>query len=117
MRQKWYSYDLCATRREALRVEARNRLVKAIERTTVPSINGIFLKRGVDLRASLEEKSLDCSQHTKWTAFVNRAGTLCHMVPREGDMHVRIPLYFSTLSLTDPKLKSMLWSHVEGRLR
>jgi len=117
MRARWYDESTCYTRREAMRREARARLEKAIGLTSTPTINGIHLKRGCDLRASLEEKALDCSTFAKWTAFVNRAGTLCHLVPKEGDIHIRIPLYYSTLSLTDNKLKAMLWSHLEGRVR
>jgi hypothetical protein len=86
-------------------------------KATVTSVAGIYLERGVDLRATLEEKGVCVSSHAKWTAFVNRAGTLVHMVPREGDFHIRIPLYYSTRCMSDIRLQSMLWSHIEGRIK
>jgi hypothetical protein len=116
-RERWANPTVLSNKREALRLQARALIVKAVSNVSPTLISGIHLDRGCDLRASLEEKAACVHAFTKWTAFVNRAGTLCHMVPKEGDLHIRIPLFYSTRSLSDARLKAMLWSHVEGRVK
>ena len=69
---------------------------------------GVFIRRGYDLRGPLEEKVIDCSNYAKWTAFVNVAHTLVHLVPREGDFHVRIPLYATLKNFTDANLAKVI---------
>jgi hypothetical protein len=116
-RQRWSAKTHTDGKREALRKSARDLIVKTIASTDeVITVRGISLQRGVDLRASLEEKALFVSPHTNWTAYVNNAGTLCHMVPKEGDMHLRIPLYYSTNILSDGRLLAMLHKHVGHRI-
>jgi hypothetical protein len=39
------------------------------------------------------------------------------MVPMEGDLHIRIPFYYSTNCLSDGRLLSMLWKHVGDRVQ
>ena len=73
--------------------------------------------RECDLRATLEEKALSCNEYTDWTAFVNRAGTLVHIVPKEGDFHTRHPLYFSTRKMSDKAIERMVQQITLGRLR
>jgi hypothetical protein len=115
--------NLVTSRREALRAQARQLINKTIDRTPDDVSNilnassgGFRVLRGVDLRAPLEEKANDCFQHTKWTAFVNKAGTLIHVLPKAGDFHVRIPMFYSTNGLSDLRIEAMLASHLEGRL-
>ena len=116
-RKRWHDKPMCEQQKHNLRAVARQRITKAADpKAALKSIVGIHLIRGVDLRATLEEKALSAHQHCKWTAFINRAGTLCHFVPREGDLHARVPLYFSTLGLSDKRLEGLLWSIIEGRL-
>jgi hypothetical protein len=76
-----------------------------------------FVVRDCDLRATLPEKALSCHQHTKWTAFVNKAGTLIHLVPREGDFHNRIPLYSSVQHCNDKHIEYLMAQYAEGRLQ
>ena len=115
-RTRWHDTDQVANKRDNLRAEARRRILKAADpKAALASVVGIHLVRGVDLRATLEEKALSVHQHCKWTAFVNKAGTLCHFVPREGDLHARVPLFFSTHCLSDKRLEGMLWNIIEGR--
>lgn len=116
-RTRWHTNEATDKKRHNLRTEARKRILKAADpKIATTKVVGIHLIRGVDLRATLEEKALSAHSLAKWTAFVNKAGTLCHFVPREGDLHARVPLYFSTLGLSDKRLESMLWDIIEGRL-
>jgi hypothetical protein len=112
--------SVVVSKRELLHAQARQLINKTIDRTPDNVINlahGFHIVRGVDLRAPLEEKANDCFQHSKWTAFVNKAGTLIHVLPKAGDFHVRIPMYYSTNGLSDLRIEAMLASHLEGRLQ
>jgi len=115
-RKRWHTKDICDEERFKLRAEARKRITTAADpNANTMSWSGLSLVRGVDLRATLEEKALSVCEHTKWTAFVNKAGTLCHFVPREGDLHTRAPLYFSTNGLSDKRLEGLLYNIIAGR--
>ena len=109
------------SKRELLRAQARMLINEAVGRTPddvahISTAHGFHVVRSVDLRAPLEEKASDCHKFTKWTAFVNKAGTLIHVLPKEGDFHVRIPMFYSTNGLSDLRSEAMLASHLEGRL-
>ena len=110
------------TKRELLRAQARMLINEAVGRTpdevagASRDTDGFFIIRGVDLRAPLEEKASDCHKFTKWTVFVNKAGTLIHVLPKAGDFHVRIPMFYSTSGLSNARIEAMLSSHLEGRL-
>lgn len=116
-RKRWASYSATDKRRNELRAQARARIEKMVDLKDVPKIVGLHVIRGLDLRATLEEKSVSVHALAKWTAFVNRAGTLAHILPREGDFHIRLPLYYSTITMSDQRLAALLWDHVEGRLK
>lgn len=76
----------------------------------------VHIIRGYDLRHSVTEKSIDTHKITKWTAFVNNAHTLCHVVARDGDLIVRIPLYFSLKGASDSFLEQVICGKVIGLL-
>jgi len=78
--------------------------------------NSIFVRRDYDLRACLEEKATACHVYASWTAFVNRAGTLVHVLPQEGDWHIRIPLYFSAKNSTDKHIEKLILAKLAGRV-
>jgi hypothetical protein len=118
-RTPWCNKETVVSKREILRAQARLLISKTAERTVRDIINeptGYQVVRGVDLRAPLEEKASECCEFTKWTAFINKAGTLIHVLPKAGDFHVRIPMFYSTNGLSVLRLEAMLASHLEGRL-
>lgn len=51
---------------------------------------GIALKFPVDLRDSLENKIKECAPMTKWTALLNNAGTLCHVISPDSEILIRV---------------------------
>lgn len=51
---------------------------------------GIMLKFPYSLRASLRMKQEDASPKARWTAFMNNAGTLCHVIHPEAELLLRI---------------------------
>lgn len=76
----------------------------------------IGIVRPYDLRGTLESKSLDTLTHTGWTAFVNNRGTLVHILPREGDFHIRIPLYHNMKGCSNQYMDRFLKKVLGGRL-
>lgn len=63
---------------------------ETIETAPAPGRNGIALKFPVDLRDSLENKIKDCFPMSKWTAFLNNSGTLCHVVSPDSEILIRV---------------------------
>lgn len=53
-------------------------------------LKGLTLVFPHDLRASMDMKCVEASKKTAWTAFVNNAGNLCHVVCPEGWIMVRV---------------------------
>lgn len=115
MRKRNHSEKHIHALRELLKQTAKERF---IDPTPRPDRRvSVHVIRGVDLRATLEEKAIDCNHYADWTAFVNRTGTLVHVLPKEGDFHVRIPLYFSTANCTDYYVERLIQTTINGRLR
>jgi hypothetical protein len=118
-RTPWCNKEAVVSKREVLRAQARL-MINSTQARTLSSIIDVptsyQIVRGVDLRAPLEEKASECCKHTKWTAFINKAGTLIHVLPQAGDFHVRIPMFYSTNGLSVLRLEALLASHLEGRL-
>ena len=53
----------------------------------------MVVKFPCDLRASIAMKVQEASRLSTWTAFVNNAGTLVHIVNQEEEILVRYSLY------------------------
>lgn len=51
---------------------------------------GITIKIPYDLNVSPKQKFDDCDPAVQWTAFINQAGTVCHVVCPELMMTVRL---------------------------
>ena len=115
-RKRWYDDEQIHSRRIRMRSLARDRIEKTAAKTITTAVSGIHLVRDCDLRATLEEKALGCNAFAKWTAFLNKRGTLVHLVPKDGDLHMRIPLYFSVAHLSDRRVQHLIWGIVEGRI-
>lgn len=52
--------------------------------------HGLSLEFPYDLRRSMDMKIKDSSDWAKWTAFVNNAGTLCHVICPEAEILIRL---------------------------
>lgn len=117
-RKRWHNDTTIQARRISLREKALTLIREASDpnQSKTKPVVGLHLVRDCDLRATLEEKSLSVHQLTKWTAFLNKRGTLVHLLPKEGDLHMRIPLYFSVAGLSDRRIERLLWDIVEGRI-
>ena len=76
----------------------------------------ITIKYPCDLRASLRMKQEECYPGT-WTAFINNAGTLVHMLYDGDDMLIRLPFKHSMKHLSLPKMRENVISKVTKRLR
>lgn len=74
---------------------------------------GISISFPYDLRESLEMKSKNCSIWHKWTAFLNNAGTLCHVIGADAEILVRLKFSYPIKHLSTTKQLEM----IKGRLR
>ena len=54
------------------------------------SKSGLSLSFPCDLRQSIGQKIPLCSPYFRWTAFVNNAGTLCHVISPESGILIRL---------------------------
>lgn len=120
-RSKWHEDHRLAEVRETLRRKARNRIdgVAGLSDSEANRITRVSLHvfRDCDLRATLEEKSASCNKFSAWTAFVNKAGTLIHVVPKDGDMHIRIPIFYSVANRSTSHIERIIGSYLTGRLK
>jgi hypothetical protein len=67
--------------------------VKELAKAILPgSPVRLAVKFPVDLRMSIDMKLKECSPFAPWTAFINNAGTLAHVMHREDDLLVRLPI-------------------------
>ena len=99
---------------KSMKAEAKRKL-SLIDQEVYWQIS-VHIVRECDLRATLQEKAFCCNEHTKWTAFVNRAGTLIHVLPLDGDFHIRIPLYYSIKNESDSQIERLVKEYAQGRL-
>jgi hypothetical protein len=121
-RSKWHEPHRLAEVKTELKKRAKNRMVNAkglslgaAEKLKASVSLHIF--RDCDLRATLEEKSISCNKFSAWTAFINKKGNLVHIVPRDGDFHVRVPLYYSLANASTSQIERVLASTIYGRLK
>lgn len=74
---------------------------------------GVALRFPYDLRASLEMKSFDASSKTRWTAFVNNAGTLAHVVCPDADILIRIHFGYPIKHLSAWQMRTAIIARIE----
>ena len=72
-------------------MDAQTEKIQKPKLALLKSTSGIDVIFPYDLRASLDEK---CSGLTsRWTAYVNNSGTLCHVVSKTEQILVRVKFY------------------------
>lgn len=74
----------------------------------------LLVKFPVDLRLSLDVKMNVASTRHTWTALVNNAGTLAHIVCPEGDFLIRLKFY-TPLKSASPKYMASVITARLGR--
>ncbi len=119
-RKRWHSDGKLDRLKDELRKKMKANMTglnEDLPSKRIRQATSIHVVRECDLRATLEEKALSTHDFAAWTAFVNRAGTLVHVVPKEGDFHIRIPLYFSVRHMSDVAVERLLQGIALGRLR
>lgn len=75
---------------------------------------GISLTFPVDLRQSMKMKKEICSAWHKWTAFLNNAGTMCHVISPDGDILARITFTYPIKHLSPAKQLEMIIGKVKN---
>lgn len=74
---------------------------------------GLGFKFPYNLNGKLAEKIADCHPVYKWTAFLNNAGNLCHVVNAEDpDMIIRVKFHYSIKHLSRMKQMISIWHRV-----
>ena len=76
--------------------------------------NGISLEFPCDLRASIEEKMYRCSAYHKWTAFMNNAGTLCHVISADAEILVRIKFGYPVKHLSTNRMLENIKARIQN---
>ena len=115
-RVKWHNEEQLDHVLESLKDKARLRMIKSAKMKDSKNKLSVHVVRDCDLRASLPEKALSVHQLARWTAFINKAGTLSHILPKEGDGLVRVATYFSLKRCSDKHVEHYVQSWAEGRL-
>lgn len=78
-----------------------------------PKKRGIYVKFPCDLRMSLQQKQSDCHGLSRWTAFINNAGTLCHVVAKETDIMIRITFQYPVKHLDKFKQRYLIFQQIK----
>ena len=78
---------------------------------------GLVLSFPYDLRGSLEMKSFDSSPEARWTAFMNNAGTLCHVVCPEAEILIRLKFYYPIKHLPNWQMLQTVKKRVEDYIK
>lgn len=116
-RKKWANDHALHAVHEALRERALNNMRHADTCSVIKGGVSVHVVRECDLRSTLEEKATQVHRFANWTAFVNRAGTLIHVTPKDGDFHLRLPLYGrSVKGANDSFVERLVQRYAEGRL-
>jgi hypothetical protein len=115
-REKWHTEHTLDGVLAGMKQKAKSRIEEAKTNKFVKQGLSVQVVRDCDLRASLPEKTVSCSVFANWTAFVNRAGTLIHIVPQGGEGLVRIALYYSMKTCSDNQIMRYVQSWASGRL-
>jgi len=81
----------------------------------VPTIqSGVDLIYPFDLRGSLDMKSAHCKGLHKWTAFLNNAGTLCHVVSAEAQIMVRVKFNYPISHLSANRMLESIKARIQN---
>jgi len=78
-----------------------------------PGKPGLYLNFPFDLRSSFDEKVNTAAAGTTWTAFVNNAGTLVHVLCPEADILVRLVFRYPLASLNSQRMKQVIIARLE----
>lgn len=84
-----------------------------IEESIKPLEHKLKLKFPYDLRASLDMKVFDADMHIRWTAFLNQAGTLCHVVNREYEIIARVKFRYPINHMSRYNMVKTIMERVE----
>ena len=93
----------------------KKKVEKFIEVITPGKSLRLSVKFPCDLRASLKMKAEEASKFS-WTAFVNRAGTLAHIMYYDDELLIRIPLKPSINSYSTERMHRILIDRIQTRL-
>jgi hypothetical protein len=90
---------------------------KEVLKPKEPDAIGLVIDFPYDLRRSLEMKTFDASQKARWTAFVNNAGTLAHVVCPEADILVRVKYGYPIKHLSSWQMTKAIMARVEDYIK
>lgn len=82
-----------------------------------PNRVGLSLRFPYDLRASLEMKYQDANKSARWTAFMNNAGTLCHVVSPEGEISIRVRFNYPVKHLSKQRMGELVLTRVGNYIK
>ena len=78
------------------------------EACLTPRMLGLKIVFPYDLRASLDMKCFDAGKKCRWAAFMNNAGTLCHVVSPEGGILVRLRFKYPVKHLSTLRMEDLI---------
>ena len=78
------------------------------------SRHDIYVEFPADLRMSLDVKMNSASKLTNWTAWVNNAGTLCHVVNPTADVLIRVKFKDGVKTYTTTRISYILTKRLEN---
>lgn len=76
----------------------------------------VAVKIPCDLRASVDMKRQECSPYAAWTAFVNNAGNLIHIMHRKQGAYVRWKLEYHVKNRPDNSIAEVVSMFLESLL-
>ena len=86
----------------------------------IPKSNktGISVKFPYTLNCSIKDKVIDCDRNTKYTAFINKTGLLCHVIsPDDPDFLIRIRFRKSLKLLPKSKQLTLIEARVRDKIK
>lgn len=75
--------------------------------------SGVYLQFPYDLRTSFDDKVQEAAMGHKWTAFVNNAGTLAHVMCPQSDVLVRIKFGYPINMLPADRMKDVILTRIK----
>ena len=88
-------------------------VIKVVAPTKKKRKSGVYLQFPYDLRSSFDDKINEAAVGKRWTAFVNNAGTLAHVMCPEADILIRIKFEYPINMLPKDRMREVIMTRVD----
>ena len=89
-----------------------------IQQTPKSNKTGISVRFPYALNCSIKDKIVDSNRDTKYTAFVNKTGLLCHIIsPDDPDFLIRIRFRKSLKLLSKKKQLALIEARIKNKIK